>query len=115
MATAMALGRRRGTPVRVRRHGGVRRAASEGAAAAPAATTTSRDAMMEELSDFLWADLPNLFNDTGIDTSRYNEQIAFRDPITSYDTLGGACGVVAPRAARPRSPSHPLHHLYIDW
>ena len=45
--------------------------------------------MMDELKSFLYDDLPHLFDDVGIDTGKYNDTIAFRDPITSYDSISG--------------------------
>jgi hypothetical protein len=44
---------------------------------------------MREMVEFLKVDLPNLFNEKGIDKSKYDEKVAFIDPITKYDNLNG--------------------------
>ncbi|XP_076910152.1 uncharacterized protein LOC143567668 [Bidens hawaiensis] len=44
---------------------------------------------VERLVDFLYDDLPHLFDDQGIDRTAYDERVKFRDPITSYDSIGG--------------------------
>lgn len=44
---------------------------------------------MDELKSFLEEDLRNLFEDKGIDESKYEEEMEFEDPITSYRTLSG--------------------------
>ena len=44
---------------------------------------------VEDLIQFLYEDLPHLFDDQGIDRSRYDERVKFRDPITSHDTVDG--------------------------
>ncbi|EFJ10142.1 hypothetical protein SELMODRAFT_229405 [Selaginella moellendorffii] len=51
------------------------------------ATPVATDA--ESLVGFLEKDLPHLFDDQGIDRTRYEERVEFRDPITKYDTLSG--------------------------
>ena len=43
----------------------------------------------QELVAFLKADLPHLFDDRGIDRSRYNPQMSFEDPLTQYSSLDG--------------------------
>ncbi|GAQ87111.1 hypothetical protein KFL_003320040 [Klebsormidium nitens] len=45
--------------------------------------------LMSEMIEFLKVDLPNLFNEKGIDKSKYDEKVAFIDPITKYDNLSG--------------------------
>lgn len=45
--------------------------------------------LMGEMIEFLKVDLPNLFNEKGIDKSKYDEKVAFIDPITKYDSLSG--------------------------
>ncbi|VFQ64233.1 unnamed protein product [Cuscuta campestris] len=42
---------------------------------------------MGELVDFLYRDLPHLFDDKGIDRTAYDAALKFRDPITSHDDL----------------------------
>eukprot|EP00262_Sarcandra_glabra_P015723 TRINITY_DN490_c1_g1_i2.p1 TRINITY_DN490_c1_g1~~TRINITY_DN490_c1_g1_i2.p1 ORF type:complete len:260 (-),score=22.64 TRINITY_DN490_c1_g1_i2:572-1351(-) len=41
------------------------------------------------LVDFLYKDLPHLFDEQGIDRTMYDERVKFRDPITKHDTIGG--------------------------
>ncbi|KAJ9538972.1 hypothetical protein OSB04_031705 [Centaurea solstitialis] len=42
---------------------------------------------VERLVDFLYEDLPHLFDDQGIDRTAYDEQVKFRDPITKLDGI----------------------------
>jgi hypothetical protein len=42
-----------------------------------------------DLVDFLREDLDHLFDDKGIDVTKYDDRITFRDPITSYSTIQG--------------------------
>ncbi|XP_038695626.1 uncharacterized protein LOC119992886 [Tripterygium wilfordii] len=44
---------------------------------------------VKQLVDFLYDDLPHLFDDQGIDRRAYDEQVKFRDPITKHDTITG--------------------------
>ncbi|WOL09202.1 hypothetical protein Cni_G17955 [Canna indica] len=44
---------------------------------------------MKGLVDFLYADLPHLFDEQGIDRTVYDDRIRFRDPITKHDTIDG--------------------------
>ena len=44
---------------------------------------------VQQLVEFLYDDLPHLFDDQGIDTSAYDERVIFRDPITKHDSLSG--------------------------
>ncbi|KAK4381424.1 hypothetical protein Sango_2969900 [Sesamum angolense] len=43
----------------------------------------------QELVDFLYEDLPHLFDDQGIDPTAYDDRVKFRDPITKHDSIGG--------------------------
>ncbi|XP_025701706.1 uncharacterized protein [Arachis hypogaea] len=43
----------------------------------------------QALVEFLYDDLPHLFDDQGIDESAYDEGVIFRDPITKHDSLSG--------------------------
>ena len=45
--------------------------------------------LMTEMAVFLAEDLTHLFDDQGIDARRYEERMAFEDPLTRYDTLSG--------------------------
>ncbi|XP_058112374.1 uncharacterized protein LOC131255628 [Magnolia sinica] len=42
-----------------------------------------------ELVDFLYQDLPHLFDDQGIDRTMYDDRVRFRDPITKHDSIDG--------------------------
>ncbi|KAL9993243.1 putative SOUL hem-binding protein [Helianthus debilis subsp. tardiflorus] len=44
---------------------------------------------VNRLVDFLYDDLPHLFDDQGIDRTAYDEQVKFLDPITKYDSISG--------------------------
>lgn len=44
---------------------------------------------VERLVDFLYEDLPHLFDDQGIDRTAYDERVKFRDPISKHDTVSG--------------------------
>lgn len=44
---------------------------------------------VKQLVEFLYEDLPHLFDDQGIDRTVYDEQVKFRDPITKHDTISG--------------------------
>lgn len=44
---------------------------------------------LQGLMDFLEADLPHLFDEQGIDPSRYSDSVRFTDPITQYDSIEG--------------------------
>lgn len=44
---------------------------------------------VKQYVDFLYQDLPHLFDDQGIDKSAYDERVKFRDPITKHDTVSG--------------------------
>ncbi|KAG8372660.1 hypothetical protein BUALT_Bualt12G0089700 [Buddleja alternifolia] len=43
----------------------------------------------QKLVDFLYDDLPHLFDDQGIDRTAYDERVKFRDPITKHDSISG--------------------------
>ncbi|KAL2249502.1 UNVERIFIED_CONTAM: hypothetical protein Sindi_2423900 [Sesamum indicum] len=43
----------------------------------------------QELVDFLYEDLPHLFDDQGIDRTAYGDRVKFRDPITKHDSISG--------------------------
>ncbi|EPS64547.1 hypothetical protein M569_10235 [Genlisea aurea] len=44
---------------------------------------------MQRLVDFLYEDLPHLFDDRGIDRTAYDERVEFSDPITKHDGING--------------------------
>lgn len=44
---------------------------------------------MGKMVDFLYEDLPHLFDDQGIDRNAYDEKVKFRDPITKHDSITG--------------------------
>lgn len=41
------------------------------------------------LVEFLYDDLPHLFDEQGIDRTMYDNRVVFRDPITKHDTIDG--------------------------
>ncbi|PIN20321.1 hypothetical protein CDL12_07001 [Handroanthus impetiginosus] len=43
----------------------------------------------QQLVDFLYEDLPHLFDDQGIDRTAYDGRVIFRDPITKHDSISG--------------------------
>lgn len=45
--------------------------------------------MVQETISFLKEDLTHLFDDQGIDTSRYDDVVQFRDPLSSYNSIRG--------------------------
>jgi len=49
----------------------------------------SRGVDVKQLVDFLYDDLPHLFDDQGIDRKAYDERVKFRDPITKHDSISG--------------------------
>ncbi|GJQ97362.1 SOUL heme-binding family protein [Tanacetum coccineum] len=49
----------------------------------------SKQVNVEKLVEFLYEDLPHLFDDQGIDRTAYDEEVKFRDPITKHDSIGG--------------------------
>ncbi|KAL0403867.1 UNVERIFIED_CONTAM: hypothetical protein Sradi_2027500 [Sesamum radiatum] len=51
----------------------------------PEATTFD----VQELVEFLYEDLPHVFDDRGIDQTAYDKAIKFRDPITKHDNISG--------------------------
>lgn len=44
---------------------------------------------LQELEEFLRGDLPHLFDERGIDRTRYDRRVRFRDPITKHETVEG--------------------------
>ena len=44
---------------------------------------------MRELVAFLKEDLQHLFDDRGIDQSKYDANVKFEDPLTRYESLDG--------------------------
>ncbi|CAH9068506.1 unnamed protein product [Cuscuta europaea] len=52
-------------------------------------TAAANNNGMEELVDFLYKDLPHLFDDKGIDRTAYDAAVKFRDPITRHDNIDG--------------------------
>ncbi|KAF7838642.1 SOUL heme-binding family protein [Senna tora] len=50
---------------------------------------SSEEVEVEKLVEFLYDDLPHLFDDRGIDTTAYDDRVIFRDPITKHDSLSG--------------------------
>lgn len=70
---------------------------------------------MAELVEFLYEDLPHLFDDQGIDRSKYDERVRFRDPITSHDTVDGYLFNIALLKLLFR-PDFQLHYVkQVPW
>ncbi|CAM8925488.1 unnamed protein product [Rhodiola kirilowii] len=44
---------------------------------------------IKRMVEFLYEDLPHLFDDQGIDRTAYDELVKFRDPITKHDSIDG--------------------------
>ena len=58
------------------------RAAAAEASETLGAAAAEADAVYEELAAFLEVDLPHLFDEVGIDSSKYAPGVKFTDPIT---------------------------------
>ncbi|KAL2249501.1 UNVERIFIED_CONTAM: hypothetical protein Sindi_2423800 [Sesamum indicum] len=50
---------------------------------------------VQELVDFLYEDLPHVFDDQGIDGMAYDEHIKYSDPITKHDSISGYVSNIA--------------------
>jgi hypothetical protein len=74
-----------GSPTNAQARAG-RRRASQGEEPSTSSTTAGT---IPELIEFLKEDLQHLFDDQGIDASRYEERVEFVDPITRYNSLSG--------------------------
>ena len=44
---------------------------------------------MQDMIAFLREDLLHLFDEVGIDASKYDDRVEFEDPITKYDSIKG--------------------------
>lgn len=44
---------------------------------------------MQDVIAFLREDLLHLFDEVGIDSSKYDDKVEFEDPITKYDSIKG--------------------------
>lgn len=71
----------------------------------PAASGRSSDAV-----EFLYEDLPHLFDEQGIDRTMYDDRVRFRDPITKHDTIDGYLFNIRLLKLLFR-PSFQLHHV----
>ncbi|XP_047951921.1 uncharacterized protein LOC125197243 isoform X2 [Salvia hispanica] len=49
----------------------------------------STNAEVQRLVDFLYEDLPHMFDGLGIDTTAYDDAVKYRDPITKHDGISG--------------------------
>ncbi|GAB4818457.1 hypothetical protein N2152v2_005503 [Parachlorella kessleri] len=68
-----------------------RRAAAQTKDAGVALQGTSKesDRAVQELTEFLKGDLPHLFDEQGIDKTKYEHKVDFKDPITKYGSIEG--------------------------
>ncbi|XP_055959771.1 uncharacterized protein LOC126665735 isoform X2 [Mercurialis annua] len=55
----------------------------------PPASQQSTTVDVKKLVNFLYDDLPHLFDDQGIDRTAYDDRVKFRDPITKHDSISG--------------------------
>lgn len=62
-----------------------RRCAAARGSVEPATAGADAKALVE----FLYDDLPHLFDEQGIDRTMYDNRVVFRDPITKHDTIDG--------------------------
>ena len=76
----------------------------------PGSSSDPHGALLEELSAFLKQDLPHLFDDQGIDQTRYEPTMEFTDPLTRYDNLSGYLFNIQ-MLRRVFSPSFTLHSV----
>eukprot|EP00958_Prasinococcus_capsulatus_P027262 scaffold5337_cov411-Prasinococcus_capsulatus_cf.AAC.9 len=87
----------RSAPQQVRPRTGLLVQGSASGSNTPSLESQSQPGMLAELADFLRSrvtvtvqgDLPHLFDDIGIDTSKYADSVEFVDPITKYESIGG--------------------------
>lgn len=73
-------------------------------------TVEEQDRLCEELAAFLREDLQHLFDDQGIDASRYDDRVEFVDPITKYGSIKGYMFNIA-MLRRVFSPTFTLHDI----
>lgn len=59
------------------------------AVASSEATSTQNVELVASLIEFLKEDLQHLFDDQGIDQSKYEQNVVFEDPITKHSSLNG--------------------------
>ncbi|KAL4437760.1 hypothetical protein ABPG77_005672 [Micractinium sp. CCAP 211/92] len=80
------------------------------AAPQPGLSTEEQDRLCEELAAFLRQDLEHLFDDQGIDASRYDDKVDFVDPITKYSSIQGYLFNIS-MLRRVFSPTFTLHDI----
>ncbi|OVA00523.1 SOUL heme-binding protein [Macleaya cordata] len=63
---------------------------------------------INQFVDFLYDDLPHVFDDQGIDVTMYDERLRFRDPLTKNDTLNEYLSYIAllKKVFRPQIQLH---------
>ena len=62
---------------------------------------------MADLVEFLQRDLRHLFDDRGIDTSRYDADVEFEDPLSRYSTLEWYLRNIQVRTPLTPTPNRP--------
>lgn len=72
-----------------RSHGATLRVTASTAPSASTLSSPDTDRLVEYLIEFLKGDLEHLFDDQGIDTTKYDPNVVFEDPITKYGDLQG--------------------------
>mmetsp|Transcript_24759 Transcript_24759/g.29972 ORF Transcript_24759/g.29972 Transcript_24759/m.29972 type:complete len:425 (+) Transcript_24759:124-1398(+) len=77
---------------------------------AAASTSEASTETMQEVIEFLKEDLTHLFDDQGIDKSRYEANVEFMDPITKYDNVDGYLFNIA-MLRRVFDPTFELHSI----
>ncbi|KAG6501219.1 uncharacterized protein LOC121997758 [Zingiber officinale] len=75
----------RSVPFLFRRPLSGRRCAAASGSVEPATAGADAKALVE----FLYDDLPHIFDEQGIDRTMYDDRVVFRDPITKHDTIDG--------------------------
>lgn len=86
------------------------RPAGGSAGAGAVLSLEEQDKLCEDMAAFLRQDLLHLFDDQGIDASKYDDAVNFEDPITKYDSVQGYLFNIA-MLRRVFSPTFILHDV----
>ncbi|GMH32413.1 hypothetical protein BSKO_00247 [Bryopsis sp. KO-2023] len=92
--------------------GSKRRFLNKAVASSPESSETEVETkdIVEEAIDFLKEDLKHLFDDQGIDASRYDDVVEFEDPITAYSSIQGYLFNIA-MLRRVFAPTYEMHDI----